>query len=63
MSADAHGSWDYLGGVLLVTEAGGVVADAFGRELVALEHDDRRTPIAAATSELLDALVDRRAAL
>ena len=63
MSADAHGSWDYLGGALLVTEAGGVVADAFGRDLVALEHDDRRTPIAAATAELLDVLVERRGAL
>ena len=63
MSADAHGSWDYLGGVLLVTEAGGAVADAFGRDLVALEHDDRRTPLAAATPELLDIVAERRAAM
>ena len=37
-----------------------VVADAFGRDLVVLEHAARRTPIAAATPELLSALVERR---
>lgn len=62
MSVDAHGSWDYLGGVLLVTEAGGAVVDAHGRDLAALEHEDRRTPLAAATPELLDVLLERRRA-
>jgi fructose-1,6-bisphosphatase/inositol monophosphatase family enzyme len=52
-SADAHGSWDYLGGALVCTEAGAVVADAHGRELVVLDHSSRRTPIAAATPSLL----------
>ena len=61
MSADAHGPWDYLGGLLLVIEAGGSITDAFGRDLVALEHGDRRTPIGAATPELLEVLVDCRA--
>ena len=41
-------------------EAGGVVADAFGRDLVALDHEDRRTPIAAATPELLEVLLGYR---
>lgn len=50
---DALGPWDYLGGALVVTEAGGAVADAEGRDLVALEHSSRRTPVAAATPELL----------
>ena len=60
-SAAAHGPWDYLGGVLVCTEAGAVVADAGGAELVVLEHDARRTPIAAATPALLDeALAARR---
>lgn len=62
MSDDAHGSWDYLGGALLVTEAGGAVADAFGRDLVALDHDDRRTPLAAGSPELLGVLLERRVA-
>lgn len=62
MSTDAHGAWDYLGGVLLCTEAGAVVADAHGRDLVALEHADRRTPVAAATPALLDSLLAHRQA-
>jgi len=60
MSVDAHGAWDYLAGVLLVTEAGGVVADGRGRELVALDHADRRSPVAAATPELLEAVLETR---
>ena len=63
LCVDLAGSWDYLGGVLLVTEAGGAVADAFGRDLVALDHDDRRTPMAAGTPQLLDIIVARRQAM
>ena len=59
-SRDAHGPWDYLGGLLVCREAGAVVVDAFDRELVAVEHGTRRTPIAAATPPLLDALVGAR---
>ncbi len=54
----AHGGWDYLGGLLVCEEAGAVVADALGRDLVVREHAARRTPVAAATPELLRALVD-----
>jgi myo-inositol-1(or 4)-monophosphatase len=61
LTTDQLGPWDFLGGVLLVTEAGGAVTDALGRDLVALEHDDRRTPLAAATPELLDVVATRRA--
>jgi myo-inositol-1(or 4)-monophosphatase len=56
----AHGVWDYLGGALICTEAGAVVGDAFGRDLVVLEAGERRTPVAAATPELFDALVTAR---
>ena len=56
----AHGAWDYLGGALVCAEAGAAVADAFGRELVTVAHEARRTPVAAATPELLDALVAAR---
>ena len=45
--------WDYLGGLLICEEAGASVEEAFGRDLVALEPDARRTPVAAATPELL----------
>ncbi len=53
-SWNAHGSWDYLGGMLVCLEAGASVVDAEGRELVVLDHEARRTPIAAATPALLD---------
>jgi myo-inositol-1(or 4)-monophosphatase len=56
-SVDAHGGWDYLGGLLVCREAGGAVADARGRDLVVRGHHDRRTPVAAATSVLLDELL------
>ncbi len=60
MSPDAHGVWDYLGGVLVVQEAGGVVVDALGRDLAVLDHSARRTPVAATTASLLDELITRR---
>jgi fructose-1,6-bisphosphatase/inositol monophosphatase family enzyme len=50
------GSWDYLGGMLICTEAGGVIGESRGRDLVTLEHGDRRTPVAASTPDLLRAL-------
>jgi myo-inositol-1(or 4)-monophosphatase len=59
-SASAHGPWDYLGGVLVCIEAGAIVGDARGRELLALDHRTRRTPMAAATQPLFDALVAGR---
>lgn len=62
-SRNAHGVWDYAAGWLVCTEAGAAVADALGRDLLALEHDDRRTPMAASTPELLAELIDRRAAV
>jgi myo-inositol-1(or 4)-monophosphatase len=60
-SPSAHGPWDYLGALLVCQEAGAVIGDAFDRELVVLEHEARRTPIAAATPELLTQLVAARA--
>ena len=59
-SPDAHGPWDYLGGVLVCREAGAVVTDAFDRELVVLDHAARRTPVAAATAALHAELVTAR---
>jgi myo-inositol-1(or 4)-monophosphatase len=59
-SPSAHGPWDYLGGALLCTEAGAVVGDAFSRGLSILDHQARRTPVAAATPQLFDALVSAR---
>src|SRR5207248_4096597 len=52
-SRDAHGPWDYLGGMLICQEAGAPIRDRHGRDLVARTHTDRRTPIAAASEALL----------
>jgi myo-inositol-1(or 4)-monophosphatase len=62
LSADAHGPWDFLAGVLLCTESGAVVVDAVGRDLVVLSQEERRSPVAAATPALLEALLDKRRA-
>ncbi len=59
-SHDAHGPWDYLGGVLVCREAGAVCEDAFGRDLVVLDPTARRTPVAAATGALHADLVAAR---
>jgi fructose-1,6-bisphosphatase/inositol monophosphatase family enzyme len=56
-SRGAHGAWDYLGGMLVCTEAGAVVGETSGRDLVVRGHEDRRGPAAAATPELLDEVI------
>lgn len=58
---DAHGSWDYLGGMLVCIEAGATVVDAHGRDLVVLDHTARRTPVAAGTADLAAQLLAARA--
>jgi fructose-1,6-bisphosphatase/inositol monophosphatase family enzyme len=56
-----HGPWDYLGALLICQEAGATITDGNGDELVAIEWEARRMPIAAATPALLDeALAARR---
>ncbi|MGH9182159.1 MAG: hypothetical protein ACRDY5_10650, partial [Acidimicrobiales bacterium] len=57
---DAHGPWDYLGGMLVCQEAGAVVADAAGRPLVVRRPEERRTPVAAGSAPLLAALTEAR---
>lgn len=61
-SPGAHGAWDYLGGLLVCQEAGAAVVDAFGRDLVTLDHTVRRTPVAAGTLTLLEETVAARRA-
>ncbi len=60
MTDDGHGVWDYLASVLILEEAGGVSAEVFGRELCVLDHAARRSPVVAATAELLDAVLSER---
>jgi myo-inositol-1(or 4)-monophosphatase len=50
-----HG-WDYLGGMLVCTEAGAVVRELHGHDLV-VRDASKRWPTAAASSELLESLL------
>lgn len=56
-TTDELGVWDYLGALLVCREAGVEVVDAAGRDLLTLEHAERRTPVAGSTPELRDALL------
>ena len=62
-SHDAHGLWDYAAGLLICREAGAVTRDARDRELVVVAHQARRTPLAAASPELLEAIYMSRKSL
>jgi myo-inositol-1(or 4)-monophosphatase len=59
---DAHGIWDYAASVLICREAGAQVAELWGRDLYELDPAARKTPVAAATPALLDALLAARRA-
>ena len=59
-SDDALGPWDYLGALLVLSEAGAHLGDVDGRELVVLEHEARRTPVSAGTPELFEDLLAAR---
>lgn len=59
-SIDAHGVWDYLGATLVCSELGIPVVDALGRDLVTLDHDERRTPVCGADQALLEELLAAR---
>lgn len=59
-SVDALGPWDYLGALLVLSEAGAHLGDVDGRELVVLEHEARRTPVSAGTAELYEELLAAR---
>jgi fructose-1,6-bisphosphatase/inositol monophosphatase family enzyme len=50
--------WDYLGALLICTEAGAVVGELHDRELVTRDPTARRSVVAAGTPALLDQLVE-----
>ena len=58
---NSHGVWDYLASLLICIEAGVAVAEHNDCELLVTEYGKRRTPVIAATSELLVALREIRA--
>lgn len=59
MSPSAHGIWDYAAGWLIAHEAGLEVVDAAGRDLLQLDWQARRTPVAAPATLLSAALALR----
>jgi fructose-1,6-bisphosphatase/inositol monophosphatase family enzyme len=52
----SHGPWDYLASVHICREAGAAVGEAAGRDLIVTDHGERRSPMVAATAELLGAV-------
>ncbi len=60
MHDGGHGVWDYMASVLILREAGGVAAEVHGHDLLTLDHTQRRTPVVAATQQLLDQVVAHR---
>jgi fructose-1,6-bisphosphatase/inositol monophosphatase family enzyme len=54
----AHGPWDYLGAMLVCQEAGAFVTDRYGEDLVVLDHQARRAPIAASSEALLQQCIN-----
>jgi myo-inositol-1(or 4)-monophosphatase len=50
---NTHGVWDYLASLLICQEAGACFVEHQGRDFIVQEHSHRRTPIVAATPELL----------
>ncbi len=58
---DGHSPWDYLGGLLVCTEAGAVVVDADQRPLATDDPSARRTIVAGGTPELVQELCRARA--
>lgn len=55
-----HGVWDYLASIVILEEAGGVVAEALDRDLCVIDHTARRSPVVAATPELLAEILSHR---
>jgi len=56
-AAAYHAPWDYLGGYLACVEAGAVLRDASGADLVTADPNARRQLVSAATDALADALM------
>jgi fructose-1,6-bisphosphatase/inositol monophosphatase family enzyme len=58
--ADESAEWDYLGGLLVCSEAGATVVDVHGRDMAPLDWAARRTPVAAGSDALLDEMLAAR---
>ena len=52
--------WDYMGALLVCQEAGVIVREVYGRDLVVREPGERRTIVAAPTAALVSDLMSKR---
>lgn len=59
---NSHGVWDYLASLLICEESGVAIGEHNDCELLVTEHHERRTPIVAATPQLLSMLREVRKA-
>ena len=59
---NSHGVWDYLASLLICEEAGVAIGEHNDYELLVTEHRERRTPLVAATPQLLSMLRELRKA-
>jgi len=59
---NTHGVWDYLASLLICEEAGVAIGEHNDYELLVTEHSERRTPLVAATPQLLSVLRELRQA-
>lgn len=59
---NSHGVWDYLAGLLICQESGVAIAEHNDFDLLVTEYGERRTPIVAATPQLLNVLRELRKA-
>jgi fructose-1,6-bisphosphatase/inositol monophosphatase family enzyme len=53
-----HGVWDYLAAVLICQEAGAIVGEVDGKDLLTIDPLARRSPVVASSQELFDSLLD-----
>lgn len=53
-----HGVWDYLAALLICREAGAVMEDADGRDLLVVDPRERRSPVVANSPEMLNSLLE-----
>ncbi|MEO5973585.1 MAG: inositol monophosphatase [Ilumatobacteraceae bacterium] len=59
---NSHGVWDYLASLLICEESGVAIGEHNDCELLVTEYGERRTPLVAATPQLLAVLRDLRKA-
>jgi fructose-1,6-bisphosphatase/inositol monophosphatase family enzyme len=50
----SHGAWDYMASVHVCIEAGAIVGELGGRDLIVTQHAERRSPVVAASQTLFD---------